>query len=114
MEVGLFPATKIDSFRMNSSFSKDRWYSCEIWDFHNGVAEDSSLSGCDVVSLGERILTFQRTVTSTSSTVQEEQPQRIAWLLKMKPPWCFKLSETTHPMTQCFIPEELNPPVLHL
>jgi len=37
------------------------------------VAEDSSLSGCDAVSLGERILTFQRTVTPTSSTAKQSK-----------------------------------------
>jgi hypothetical protein len=32
-----------------------------------------------------------------------------SWPWKMKSPSSFKLSVTTHPMTQCHIPEDLNP-----
>jgi hypothetical protein len=40
---------------------------CDIWGSHSGVAEDSSLPGCDSVSLGQCFMTFRRIVVPSFS-----------------------------------------------
>ena len=43
---------------------------CEVWGFHNSVTNDSSLLGCDTALLGRWLLTFQKYLSPSSSTVQ--------------------------------------------
>jgi hypothetical protein len=63
---------------------------CQIWGSCSSVAEDLCLQGCDTVLLGMQFLAFWK---------------------NMKMLWPFRKSGTSHPMTQCNIPEELNPQV---
>jgi hypothetical protein len=62
----------------------------QIWVSCSGVVADLSLQWCDTVPLSMQFLTFWK---------------------KMKMWWPFRKSGTSHPMTQCNIPEELNPQV---
>jgi hypothetical protein len=55
---------------------------CEIWTVsHSGVAENSSLLGCDVVSLGEWFMTFKgiyclQNVRNHSAVERASHPKR--------------------------------------
>jgi hypothetical protein len=56
---------------------------CEIRGSHSGLAEDTNLLGCDVVSLGCLILNMKALRSSETSG-------------------------TTHPTTQCYVPDDLH------
>ena len=68
---------------------------CEIWGYHSGVTEDSSLLGSEVVPLDEECHTFQR------SMCHGQEVEEVFFLgrstMELKAIRSFEKSETTEP-----------------
>lgn len=83
-----------NNHKKNSVKTDNFW---KTWGSHSSVIKDSVLLGHQTVLLSLQFLMLWMTVVPVCPA--------SSWTVKMKALWSFEATETTHPVTQCHIPE---------